>query len=49
MSPEFLVKNFEHENRQINIDYINLEIFYKKREDISDQELTKFINQNLMI
>ena len=48
VSPEFLVKKlFEHENRQINIDYINLEIFYKKREDISDQELTKFINQNI--
>ena len=47
VSPKFLVKKlFEYENRQLNIDYINLESFYKKKEDINDQELTEFINEN---
>ncbi len=47
VSPEFLVKKlFSAENRKLDIDFINLENFYKKEEEISDQELIDFINEN---
>ena len=47
VSPEFLVKKlFETENRKLNIDFINLEDFYKKSESITEQEMINFINEN---
>ena len=45
--PQFLItKLFETENRKLDIDFINLEIFYKKEEEINDQEVNKFIDEN---
>jgi len=47
VSPQFLVKKlFESENRKLNIDYINLEDFYKKSENVTDQEIKNFVNEN---
>ena len=39
-------KLFETENRKLDIDFINLEIFYKKEEEINEQELNQFIDEN---
>ena len=47
VSPNFLInKLYEEENKELEIDYINLKNFYKKRNDITDQDLTSFINEN---
>ena len=46
-SPKFLVsKLFETENRKLNIDFINLENFYKQKQDITEEELINFIIEN---
>ena len=46
-SPKFLVKKFyEEKNRKINIDYINLNNFYKKENEFSNDEIQIFINEN---
>ena len=47
ISPKFLVsKLFETENRKLNIDFINLENFYKQKQDITEEELINFIIEN---
>jgi peptidyl-prolyl cis-trans isomerase D len=47
ISPKFLVtKLFENENKKLNIGYINLENFYKKEDQINDQEIVEFIDEN---
>ncbi len=47
VSPQFLVKKlFETENRKLNIDFINLEDFYKESKDVTDQEVINFVNEN---
>ena len=47
ISPKFLIKKlYEEENQKLEIDYINLNNFYKKKETISDTELINFINDN---
>ena len=47
VSPDFLVKKlFRTENRKLDIDLINLKNFYKDEEEISDQDLIDFINEN---
>ena len=47
ISPKFLIKKlYEEENQKLEIDYINLNNFYKKKETISDAELINFINDN---
>ena len=46
-SPQFLVnKVYEEENKKLEIEFINLANYYKKKEDISKQELEKFIIDN---
>ena len=46
-SPEFLVNKFYKEkNKKLDIDYINLDIFYKKTEEFTDNEIKDFINEN---
>jgi len=46
-SPEFLIKKYYKEkNRKLDIDYINLNIFYKKAETFSDNEIKNFVNEN---
>ena len=46
-SPDFLVmKYFKEKNRKIDIDYINLNNFYKKRDEFTDQEIKIFVDEN---
>ena len=48
VSPQFFVKKlFENENKKLKIDYINLEPFYEKKDQIDNQEITTFIGENL--
>jgi len=47
IQPQFLVnKLYEEENKKLEIEYINLSGFYKKKEEITDSELKRFINDN---
>ncbi len=47
VSPNFFVdKLFDNENKKLNIDFIDLENFYKKDSQITDQELLNFIDEN---
>ena len=47
ISPKFLVfKTFENENKKLELDFINLEKFYKKNNEFNDQDLIKFIDDN---
>ncbi len=47
ISPKFLVKKlYEEENKKLEIEFIDLNNFYPKKEDISDLDLKKFINEN---
>ena len=46
-SPEFLTKKlFQEENKKLEIDFINLKNFYKKKENIGDTEILKFLEEN---
>ena len=46
-SPKFLIKKlYEEENQKLEIDYIDLNNFYKKKETITEAELITFINDN---
>ena len=45
--PNFLIKKFYKEkNRKLNVDYINLDTFYKKPETYTSVEMNNFINEN---
>ena len=47
VSPSFLVnKLYEEENKKLKIDYINLKPFYKKKEDITENDLEEFLSDN---
>ncbi len=47
ISPKFLInKLYIEENMELEIDYINLKPFYKKKESFTDTELKKFIDEN---
>ncbi len=47
VSPKFLVKKlYEEENKKLEIDFIDLNNFYSKKESISNSDLEKFINEN---
>ena len=47
ISPKFLIdKLYEEENRKIEIDFINLKNFYKKKENFTNLELKNFIEEN---
>ena len=46
-SPKFLInKYFKENNRKLDIDFINLNKFYKKTDKFTDQEIKFFINEN---
>jgi len=46
-SPEFMVNKFYKENnKKLDIDYINLDIFYKKIEAFTNKEIKKFVDEN---
>ena len=47
VSPKFLTqKLFEEENKKLEIEFINLNNFYDKKEDITDEEIKNFIQKN---
>ena len=47
VSPKFLSKKlYEEENKTLEIDFINLKRFYKKKENFTDQDLKDFISEN---
>jgi peptidyl-prolyl cis-trans isomerase D len=47
VSPKFLInKLYETENTSLNIEFINLDKFYKKSNEITEEELIQFINEN---
>ena len=44
VSPKFLVKKlYQDENRKLEIDYINLNQFYKKKIDINSKTIQDFL------
>jgi peptidyl-prolyl cis-trans isomerase D len=46
-SPNFLAKKYYQEkNKKMNINYINLNRFYKNKDQFTDQEIQIFINEN---
>ena len=47
VSPRFFVdKYFIENNRKIDIEFINLNKFYKKADEFNNQEINKFIDEN---
>ena len=47
VSPKFLTKKlYEVENRKLNIEFINLDMFYKKSDEITENDLISFIEVN---
>jgi len=47
ITPSFLIqKKYEEENKTLNIKYIEMESFYKKKDDLSDADLESFIEEN---
>ena len=47
ISPNFLIsKLYEEENKKLELDFINLKNFYKKKQNFTDQELNNFIEEN---
>ena len=47
VTPIFLAnKLFEEENKKLEIDYIDLSLFYKKKDNYSNNELNNFIFEN---
>ena len=47
ISPKFLVKKlYIEQNRKLEIEFINLNSFYKKKEDITLIEINKFLEEN---
>ena len=46
-SPQFLIeKIYEEENKILEIKFINLENFYKKKESFQNEDLLKFVEEN---
>jgi peptidyl-prolyl cis-trans isomerase D len=46
-SPKFLInKYFTENNRKLDIEFINLSKFYKKKNEFTDKEIKIFINEN---
>jgi len=47
VTPKFLIKKlYEEENRKLEIDYINLNAFYKKKDSFTDKDIKKFLEEN---
>ena len=46
-SPKFLINKFyKNQNRKLEVDYINLNTFYKKIDNFKDQEIQTFLDEN---
>ena len=47
VSPKFLInKLYEEENKKLEIEFIDLKNFYKKKEEIIENDLIEFLNEN---
>ena len=47
VTPKFLIKKaFEEQNKKVEVEYMNLENFYKKKNQITNDDLSKFIQKN---
>ena len=47
VSPQFLIKKlYEEENRKLEIDYISLNNFYKKKDSFTEKDIKKFLEEN---
>ena len=47
VSPDFLAKRlFMEENKKLQIEFIDLSNFYKKKEDITENQIKKFVDEN---
>ena len=47
VTPNFLIKKlYEEENRKLEIDYINLNTFYKNKDSFTDNDIKKFLEDN---
>ena len=48
VAPKFLInKLFENENKKLELDFVNLEKFYKKDNEFNNGDLIKFIDENV--
>ena len=47
ISPQFLIDRlYEEENKKLEVDFIDLKNFYKKKDEFTNEDLKKFINEN---
>ena len=47
ITPDFLTKKkFEDENKSLSLEYFAMENLYKKKENFTDNEINKFLDQN---
>ena len=47
VTPNFLTKkNFEEENKSLDLEYFAMKNFYKEKEDFTDLEINNFLNEN---
>ena len=47
ITPDFLTKKkFEEENKSLDLEYFAMENFYKKKENFTDAEINKFLDEN---
>ena len=47
ITPDFLTKKkFEEENKSLELEYFAMENFYKDKENFTDQEIDKFLDEN---
>ena len=47
ITPDFLIKKkFEDENKSLNLEYFAMENLYKKKENFTDNEINKFLDEN---
>ena len=48
VSPKFLInKLFENENKKLELNFIDLEKFYKQNNEFNNEDLIKFIDENI--
>ena len=47
ITPDFLIeKKFEEENKSLDLEYFAMKNFYKEKEDYTDLEMKKFVEEN---
>ena len=47
ITPDFLTKKkFEDENKSLNLEYFSMENLYKKKENFTENEINKFLDEN---